>query len=44
MQITFWVGYVCIGIQLGMMIVGFIMTSKYAAKIRAYKMWILNKR
>lgn len=39
-----FLGGLCIGIQLGMMIVGVIMTSKYAAKIRAYKMRILNKR
>lgn len=39
-----FLGGLCIGIQLGMMIVGFIMTSKYAAKIRAYKMRILNRR
>lgn len=34
----------CLGIQFGMMIVGVIMTSKYAAKIRASKMRILNKQ
>lgn len=39
-----FLGGLCIGIQLGMMIVGVVMTSKYAAKIRAYKMRILNKR
>lgn len=39
-----FLGGLCIGIQLGMLIVGVIMTSKYAAKIRAYKMRILNKR
>lgn len=39
-----FLGGLCIGIELGMMIVGVIMTSKYAAKIRAYKMRILNKR
>lgn len=39
-----FLGGLCIGIQLGMMIVGVIMTSKYAAKIRAYKMRILSKR
>lgn len=40
---NFW-GGLCSGFQFGMMIVGVIMTSKYAAKIRAYKMRILNKR
>lgn len=40
---NFW-GGLCSGIQFGMMIVGVIMTSKHAAKIRAYKMRILNKR
>lgn len=38
-----FLGGLCIGIQLGMMIVGVVMTSKYAAKIRAFKMRILNK-
>lgn len=40
---NFW-GGLCSGFQFGIMIVGVIMTSKYAAKIRAYKMRILNKR
>ncbi len=40
---NFW-GGLCAGIQFGMMIVGVIITSKYAAKIRAYKMRILNKQ
>lgn len=39
-----FLGGLCIGIQLGMMIVGVVMTSKYAVKIRAYKMRILNKQ
>ncbi len=37
-----FLGGLCLGIQFGMMIVGAVMTSKYAAKIRAYKMRILN--
>lgn len=40
---NFW-GGLCLGIQSGMMIVGLVMTSKYAAKIRACKMRILNRR
>lgn len=39
-----FLGGLCMGIQFGMMIVGVVMTSKYAAKIRACKMRILNKR
>lgn len=39
---NFW-GGLCLGIQSGMMIVGLVMTSKYAAKIRACKMRILNR-
>ena len=35
-----FLGGLCMGIQLGMMIVGVVITSKYAAKIRAYKMRI----
>ena len=38
---NFLVG-LCLGIQFGMMIVVAVMTSKYAAKIRAYKIRILN--
>lgn len=37
-----FLGGLCLGIQFGMTIVGFIMTSKYAAKIRAFKMRILK--
>ena len=37
-----FLGGLCLGIQFGMIIVGAVMTSKYAAKIRAYKMRILN--
>ena len=37
-----FLGGLCLGIQFGMMIVGAVMASKYAAKIRAYKMRILN--
>lgn len=40
---NFW-GGLCLGIQSGMMIVGLVMTSKYAAKIRACKMRVLNRR
>lgn len=40
---NFW-GGLCLGIQSGMMIVGLVMTSKYAAKIRACKMRILNRQ
>ena len=36
-------GGLCLGITLGMMIVGVIMTSKYAAKIHAYKLRLLHK-
>ena len=39
---NFW-GGLCQGITFGMMIVGVIMTSKYAAKVRAYKMKMLHK-
>lgn len=39
-----FLGGLCLGIELGMMIVGGIITSKYAAKIKAYKMRLLNKR
>ncbi len=37
-------GGFCMGIQSGMLIVGVIITSKYAAKIKAFKMRIINKR
>ncbi len=40
---NFW-GGLCLGIQSGMMIVGLVMTSKYAAKIRACKMRVLNRQ
>ncbi len=36
-------GGFCLGITLGMMILGVIMTSKYAGKIRAFKMRILHR-
>lgn len=38
-----FLGGFCQGVTLGMMIVGVIMTSKYAAKIRAYKKRLLAK-
>ena len=38
-----FLGGMCLGITLGMMIVGGIMTSKYAAKIRDIKLRILKK-
>ncbi|MGN1378709.1 MAG: helix-turn-helix domain-containing protein, partial [Dorea sp.] len=37
-----FLGGMCLGITFGMMIVGVIMTSKYAARIRAYKMRLLH--
>ncbi len=37
------IGGLCLGISFGMMIVGLIMTSRYAAKIRAFKMNLLHK-
>lgn len=37
-------GGFCLGIMCGMMIVGVIITSKYADKIRAYKMKLLHKK
>lgn len=40
---NFW-GGLCLGIQSGMMIVGLVMTSKYATKIRACKMRVLNRQ
>ncbi|MGN0166520.1 MAG: helix-turn-helix domain-containing protein [Acetatifactor sp.] len=39
-----FVGGLCLGITFGMMIVGVIMTSSYAAKIRACKMRLLHRR
>lgn len=38
------VGGLCLGISFGMLIVGTIMTSRYASQIRAFKMRILNKK
>lgn len=38
-----FLGGLCMGIQLGMMIVGVVITSKFAARIKAYKMRILSK-
>lgn len=38
-----FLGGLCLGITFGMMIVGVIMTSKYAAKIRNYKMRLLSR-
>ena len=38
-----FLGGMCCGIMFGMMIVGVIMTSKYAAKIREYKIRLLKK-
>lgn len=43
---TFWYGYaegVTLGIPFGTVLVGAIMTSKYAAKIRSFKKRILNR-
>ncbi len=37
-------GGLCMGITFGMMIVGVIMTSKYAAKIREFKMRLIHKQ
>lgn len=39
-----FLGGLCLGITFGMMIVGVIMTSKYAAKIRTYKMRLLKRQ
>lgn len=36
-------GGLCLGITIGMMIVGFNITSKYASKIREYKLKLLSK-
>lgn len=38
-----FLGGFCLGIEFGMMIVGVIMTSKFAAKIRACKMRIIDR-
>ena len=38
-----FLGGMCLGITFGMMIVGMIMTSKYAAKIREVKLKLLKK-
>ena len=38
-----FLGGLCLGITFGMMIVGVIMTSKYASKIRECKMRLLHK-
>ena len=40
---NYW-GGLCLGITFGMMIVGVIMTSKYATKIRNYKMKLLHRK
>lgn len=39
-----FLGGMCLGITFGMMIVGVLMTSKYAVKIRAYKKKLLHRR
>ena len=39
-----YLGGLCLGITFGMMIVGVIMTSKYAAKIREYKLRLLHRK
>lgn len=39
-----FLGGLCCGITFGMMIVGVIMTSKYAAKIRDYKLKLLKRK
>lgn len=39
-----FVGGLCLGIIFGMMIVGIIMTSKYATKMRKYKMRLLHRQ
>ena len=40
---NYW-GGLCLGITFGMMIVGVIMTSKYASKIREYKLRLLHRK
>ena len=39
-----FLGGMCLGITFGMMIVGVLMTSKYAAKIRTYKRKLLHSQ
>lgn len=39
-----FLGGLCLGITFGMMIVGVLMTSKYAAKIRTYKRKLLHRQ
>ena len=39
-----FLGGLCLGITFGMMIVGVLMTSKYAAKIRTYKRKLLHRK
>ncbi|MGN0351502.1 MAG: helix-turn-helix domain-containing protein [Roseburia sp.] len=39
-----FVGGMCLGITLGMMVVGVIMTSRYALKIREFKMRLLHRQ
>jgi len=39
-----FLGGLCLGITFGMMIVGVMMTSRYALKIRAFKMKLLHRR
>lgn len=39
-----YLGGLCLGITFGMMIVGVIMTSKYVAKIREYKLRLLHRK
>ena len=39
-----FLGGMCLGITFGMMIVGVLMTSKYAAKIRTYKRKLLHRQ
>ena len=39
-----FLGGMCLGITFGMMIVGVLMTSKYATKIRTYKRKMLHRQ
>jgi transcriptional regulator with XRE-family HTH domain len=39
-----FVGGLCLGITFGMMIIGVIMTSRYASKIRTFKMKLLHRQ
>ena len=39
-----FLGGMCLGTTFGMMIVGVLMTSKYAAKIRTYKRKLLHRQ